>query len=84
MANNLTISPIVDVVVEVTNLTAPRDGFNVGLIVGLTPIIDIAERCKEYTGTEGMLEDGFNAEDPEYKAAALYFIQIRGIAGLFF
>lgn len=69
----LKIDDIVKVVVSTAGAAKPRDGFNVGLIVGKSTHISTADRCKVYSGLDAMLEDGFAITDPEYKAATLYF-----------
>lgn len=69
----LKIDDIVNVVVSTAGAATPRDGFNIGLIVGKSTHIEASERCRIYSGLEAMLEDGFTIADPEYKAATLYF-----------
>ena len=75
MAANLSIDPVVDVIVDVSAMPAPRDGFDVGLIAGTSPVFGEGERCREYTGADALLADGFAPDAPEYLAAALYFGQ---------
>ena len=69
----LKIDDIVNVVVSTAGAATPRDGFNIGLIVGKSTRIEVSERCRVYSGLEAMLDDGFAVTDPEYKAATLYF-----------
>jgi hypothetical protein len=71
----LNLDSIVDVVVEVSPMTAPRATFNQMLVVGSSTIISASERMRLYTGTADMLTDGFTSNSPEYKAALLYFAQ---------
>lgn len=72
----LKVDDIVNIVVSTAAAATPRDGFNVGLIVGKSDVITTADRCKIYSGVDGMLDDGFAEDSPEYKAALLYFAQI--------
>jgi hypothetical protein len=49
--------------------------FNSGLFVGVEAIIGAVERCRKYTSTAAMLQDGFQLSDPSYIAAQIYFSQ---------
>jgi hypothetical protein len=69
----LSLDPIVQVIVNLSNRAAPRRAFNLGLIVGPSAVVGAAERVRIYTAVEDMLSDGFTAASPEYKAALLYF-----------
>lgn len=69
----LKIDDIVNVVVSTAGVATPRDAFNIGLIVGKSTHISTDDRCKVYSGVDAMLDDGFTVNDPEYKAATLYF-----------
>lgn len=71
----LKVDDIVNIVVSTAAAATPRDGFNVGLIVGKSSVINTTERCKIYSGVGAMLDDGFTENSPEYKAALLYFGQ---------
>lgn len=75
MSNNLKVDDIVNVIVSTAAPSTPRNGFNVGLIVGSSEHITPEERCKVYSDLASMETDGFLESDPEYKAAALYFAQ---------
>ena len=61
--------------VTITRETAPvsRTGFGTLLILGTHKAWN--DRFRSYTGTEGILSDGFDSTDPEYKAAAAAFAQ---------
>ena len=74
--STLPLSDIVDISVVVSPVATIRNGFNLGLIVGSSTHIAASDRVKLYTGTEGMLADGFIVSDAEHKAATLYFSQI--------
>lgn len=74
--SKLNIDDIVSIVVTTAGAATPREGFNVGLIVGSSTHISTTDRCKVYTDLAGMLSDSFVATDPEYKAAELYFSQV--------
>lgn len=71
----LKIDDIVNVVVSTAAAATPRDGFNIGLIVGKSTRITTSDRCRMYGSLAAMVEDGFVETDPEYKAATLYFMQ---------
>lgn len=71
----LKIDDIVNVVVSTAAAATPRDGFNIGLIVGKSTHIPASERCRVYGGLSAMTDDGFLESEPEYKAAKLYFAQ---------
>lgn len=71
----LKIDDVVNVVVSTSAVATPREGFNIGLIVGASEHITKEDRCKIYSGLESMTDDGFVDSDPEYKAATLYFSQ---------
>lgn len=73
--SSLKIDDIVKVVVSAPTSATPRAGFNIGLIVGKSEHIATADRCKVYSGLDGMVNDGFEKTDAEYKAATLYFAQ---------
>lgn len=73
--NTLDLSNIVDVVVEISPLAAPRATFNEMLVVGPTVVIPTSERVRLYQKPADMLKDGFDEDDPEYQAALIYFAQ---------
>lgn len=77
---SLSLTPIVDVIINLGYKAAARKGFNLGLIIGdsvlgatTDPVIPSAERVRIYTNTDDMLTDGYTTNSPEYKAAILYF-----------
>ncbi len=74
---NLMIDDIIDVVVSTAAAIAPRDGFNVGLIVGKTvgTGMSASNRTLVVNSLADMLDNGYTVNDPEYKAATLYFGQ---------
>lgn len=72
---SLSLNPVVDVVVQVSPLSAPRRAFDTGLIIGPSTVITAADRMKLYEDTNQILTAGFTKETPEYKAALLYFGQ---------
>lgn len=73
MAINLDLTPIVDVVVNLSAKSATRKGFNLGLIIGTSTVIPKDERVRIYTNAAQLLTDGFAETSAEYKAAQLYF-----------
>lgn len=73
--SKLKIDDIVNVVISTAGAATPREGFNVGLIIGSSNHISTSDRCKVYTDLPGMVADSFATTDPEYKAAEKYFAQ---------
>lgn len=73
MAYKLDLSPVVDVVINLSAKAAARKGFNLGLIIGKSTVIPKAERIRIYTSASQMLADGFENTSAEYQAALLYF-----------
>ncbi|GHU70622.1 hypothetical protein FACS1894184_16320 [Clostridia bacterium] len=71
----LSIDDIVRVTVILSDMPAPRSGFNCGLILGETQAFNAPERVRMYSNINNMLDDGYTASTPEYKAAAVYFSQ---------
>lgn len=72
----LNIDPIVQIDVRVGTSTASVGVFDVGAILGSTPVsgyFDMSNRYKEYTSLAAMVADGFQTTSDEYKAAAKYF-----------
>lgn len=74
MSNGLSVSRLVNVVVNLSPLAPARRGFGTLCVAGDSDVIDGAERIRSYTGVEGVALD-FGLESPEYKAAVLYFGQ---------
>ena len=73
--SKLKIDDVVQVSVSTSGPVTSRNAFNTGLIIGKSNHITATERVKIYSSLESMLDDGFLATDPEYKAAVLYFGQ---------
>jgi len=67
------LDPIVDVVIQISPLAAPRPNFNQALIVGTSTVISDSDRIKPYSSVAEMLTAGFAVDSPEVKAATLYF-----------
>ena len=65
----------VDVIVEISQLSAPRKQFDLMCIAGQSTIIPVNERVRQYYTTAEMLADGWQGTEPEYKAALLAFDQ---------
>lgn len=74
---NLVIDDIVDVVISTNAAVAPRDGFNVGLILGKTvgTGMSATNRCIVVSSLDDMIDAGYTTSSNEYKAAAKYFAQ---------
>ncbi|HET8689339.1 MAG TPA: DUF3383 family protein [Methanosarcina sp.] len=71
----LSVSDLINVVVNVSPTAAANRGFGVMLIIGDSTVISAAERIRTYSNLTGVLAD-FNNTTPEYAAAQLYFAQI--------
>ncbi len=69
----LDLTPIVDVIINLSAKSAARKGFNLGLVIGTSAVIPTDERVRVYTGADQLLSDGFTEESEEYEAALLYF-----------
>jgi hypothetical protein len=72
------LSPFVSVSSTVEPVAPASPAFNAGLIVGNSGVIPSAganSRTRQYASTSAMLQDGFEASDPEYLAAQLYYSQ---------
>jgi len=74
MASGLSVSRLVNVVVNLSPLAPARRGFGTMLIAGDSNVIDGVERIRSYSTLEGVALD-FGTSAPEYLAAALYFGQ---------
>ena len=72
---SLSLKKDVDITVNLSPRALPRNGFNIGMIIGKTDVIDKATRIKAYSGASEMLEDGFALTDPLYLGAVEYFKQ---------
>lgn len=73
--SNLPLDDIVKIDVNLSPRSAVRKGFNLGLIIGTSDVINVKDRVKLYSGLDSMAEDGFTPDMPEYKAASIYFSQ---------
>ncbi len=69
------LDDIVKVNVTVSPQAQSAGSFDIGLIVGKSAVISTQDRVKIYTSLASMKSDGWTDEEPEYKAAALYFSQ---------
>lgn len=68
--------PISDIItINITNQTQAAAQAGFGAPVILSHNAAFAERIRWYTGTAGMVTDGFTSSSPEYKAAAAIFAQ---------
>lgn len=65
----------VDITVDLSPKALPRNGFNIGMIMGKTTVISTTDRIKAYSSTDEMLQDGFAVTDNLYKAAVAYYNQ---------
>jgi hypothetical protein len=70
---SLPLTPAVDVIYDLPPISAPRRGFNLGLIVGPSDVIDPSDRVEVFQNFDEVVAAGFENNSPEYEAAALYF-----------
>jgi hypothetical protein len=82
MAQSLSASRLINVVVNVAPAGIPFANFNSLLIVGASPVIDTLERIRSYDSF-GAVADDFDTTMPEYAAAALFFMQSPQPAAVF-
>lgn len=73
--STLPLNDIVDIILNVSPISAIRASFSLGLIIGKSTVISAVNRVKEYTSLAAMVTDGFLTSSAEYKAASLYFSQ---------
>jgi len=73
---SLPLNAIADVVYNLPAIGGTRRGFNLGLIIGDSAVIDTYSRVKVYANLQEMIDDGFTNSDPEYLAAQVYFAAI--------
>lgn len=69
------LDQIVDVIVNISPVSAPRGSFSLGMILGSSTHISPATRVKVYNSLAEMTADGFLPTEEEYEAASLYFAQ---------
>lgn len=80
LKSNLPISDIVNIVVNLSAVSATRKQFNLMLLMGEVSeaVTGFGEnRIKTYDSVETMLQDGFTINDRLYKAANLVFSQAK-------
>lgn len=75
MANTgLNVSDVVSVQVVMSPVAAALRNFGALLILGDSNVIDTAERIRQYSDIDGVIDD-FGTSAPEYLAASLFFGQ---------
>jgi hypothetical protein len=74
MAEGLPVSRVVDVDVNFAPVAAPAAAFDTLLIMGDSDVLTAGEGIRAYEAMEQVAED-FQATDPEFRAAQLYFSQ---------
>jgi len=74
MAQGLAVSDVVRVDITLSPTAAPTRNFGAALHIGVTDVIDVGERIRQYSNLEGVGGD-FGTTDPEYIAAARHFSQ---------
>lgn len=81
LKNVLPLEPVVNVIVNLSAVSAARKAFNLALLVGEVDTAAVEDfktaRVVTYDSLNSMLEAGFTATDRLYKAAALVFGQAK-------
>lgn len=78
LKNVLPLNPVVNVIVNLSTIAAPRKAFNLACLMGDIPkaVTDFDQaRIVVYDSLNSMLEAGFSVSDRLYKAASLIFGQ---------
>ena len=70
----LAVSDVVNVQIVMSPKAAATRDFGALLVLGSSPVIDLAERIRPYSSLEGVVSD-FGTTAPEYAAANLFFSQ---------
>lgn len=71
----LPLRDVVNVIVNLSPRSAVRSGFNLSLLIGDSEVLTRTNRVGVYSSLDSMIEAGFTATMPEYKAAQIYFSQ---------
>lgn len=69
----LPITPIVNVTYDLPAIGTPLPNYNLGLILGASPVISAEDRVVVFGSLTEMVDAGFADGDPEYDAAKAYF-----------
>lgn len=78
LKNTLPLNPVVNVIVNLSTVSAPRKAFNLACLMGSVPagVTDFANaRVVVYDSLDAMLSAGFQTTDRLYQAASLVFGQ---------
>lgn len=75
MSTTLDLRYNVDVIINISRMSAFRKAFDLMCIIGSSTIIPTAERIRTYYTAAEMLEDGWAGTEAEYVAANLAFSQ---------
>ena len=71
----LNLDDLVSVTVSLSGLPAAREGFGAACLAGASGKLPSGTRTRVYSSAAALLDDGFTAGSPEYKAALAYFAQ---------
>lgn len=74
MPQGLPVSEVVQVDIILTPQAVGERNFGAMLLVGSSPVIDVVERKRRYTGLDAVADD-FGVNAPEYRAARRHFAQ---------
>jgi hypothetical protein len=71
----LSLSSIINIIVNLPSAAATTQNFSLGLIFSANTVITTVDRVKLYNSTDDMLAAGFLSSSAEVKSASLYFSQ---------
>lgn len=74
MASGLPVSDVIQVDIQSQPQAVLGRNFGTMLVAGDSPVIDVGELIREYSGLEGVAGD-FGIDAPEYQAARVWFSQ---------
>lgn len=75
MASGLPVSDVIQVDIQSQPQAVLGRNFGTMLVAGDSPVIDLGELIREYSGLEGVAGD-FGVDAPEYQAARVWFSQV--------
>lgn len=70
---SLSLKPVVNAYYNLGAISAPRMGFNLGAIIGSSPVIPTSTRGLVFESVDDMIAYGFSPDSEEVLAAQVYF-----------
>lgn len=71
----LSLDDVVNVTINLSPHSAVRNGFHLSMLLGDSDVVKKNTRVAVFSSLDSMIEAGFTAKMPEYKAAQIYFAQ---------